>query len=392
MSNFSYERSVTMIQLHSGSHTHLIITLLSVVGEFPYRSLHLLGSEEVFKKLVRRLSDKQIIRHAETGKTVYAKLLKVSGKGQYKTIRLHSEAVPVLEWLGLREYYVQNFCRCNFPSNVYHIERNHRVAEAMAMFLKVGLEIRPYMLPTLAEELTRKRFSEPTVYPAKIIKASGTTEMSKTAFTRMVAAVFTYDECYAVYNTRSAAMKWSGMGEFKSKQNLIEIARMNGSINDVNSAILFGASGDTAIETLEASNRTGRLEYRFDGTYNHVYFFELNSNGIRHLRLFLLHRWKERLLALLFDERTRSFNNGHFEYDAYVDGAYVLSHFDGDIARLVRFKEAIEHYGYPNEVLCFPHQAKYVKNYLGSHFTIKVIDIETIEKKFGIGKDKNESK
>ena len=63
-----------------------------------------------------------------------------------------------------------------------------------------------------------------------------------------------------------------------------------------------------------------------------------------------------------------------------------------DIARLIRFKEAIEHYGYPNEVLCFPHQVRYVKNYLGSHYTVKVIDIETIEKKFGIGKDKNESK
>ena len=381
-----------MIHLDTSSHTHLLLTLLSVVGEFPFRSLHLLGNEEVFQKLVRHLCEKQIIRNTKTRKVVQAKLLTVSGSGQYRTIRLHAEALPVLGWFELSEYYTENFYKRKFQSDISHVERNHRVAEAMAMFLKVGLEIRPYMLPTLAEELTRKRFSEPTVYPAKIIKTSGTLELSKTAFTRMVAAVFTHDECYAVYNTRSAAMKWSGMGEFKSKQNLIEIARMNGSINDVNSAILFGASGDTAIETLEASNRTGRLEYRFDGTYNHVYFFELNSNGIRHLRLFLIPRWKERLLALLFDERTRSFNNGHFEYDAYVDGAYILSHFDGDIARLIRFKEAIEHYGYPNEVLCFPHQVKYVKNYLGSHFTVKIIDIETVEKEFGIGKDKDESK
>ena len=381
-----------MIHIDTGSHTHLLLTLLSVVGEFPFRSLHLLGKEEVFQKLVRHLCEKQIIRNIKTRKVVQAKLLTVSGSGQYRTIRLHAEALPVLGWFELSEYYTENFYKRKLQSDISHVERNHRVAEAMAMFLKIGLEIRPYLLPTLAEELTRKHFSEPTVYPAKIIKTSGTLELSKTAFTRMVAAVFTHDECYAVYNTRSAAMKWSGMGEFKSKQNLIEIARMNGSINDVNSAILFGASGDTAIETLEASNRPGRLEYRFDGTYRYVYFFELNSKGIRHLRLFLIPRWKERLLALLFDERTRSFNNGHFEYDAYVDGAYILSHFDGDIARLIRFKEAIEHYGYPNEVLCFPHQVKYVKNYLGSHFTIKVIDIETIEKKFGIGKDKNESK
>ena len=381
-----------MIHLHTGSHTHLILTLLSVVGEFPFRSLHLLGNEEVFQKLVRRLCEKQIVRNTETKRMAYAKLLSVSGSGQYRTIRLHAEALPVLEWFELSEYYIENFYKRKFQSDISHVERNHRVAEAMAMFLKIGLEIRPYLLPTLVEELTRKHFSEPTVYPAKIIKTSGTLELSKTAFTRMVAAVFTHDECYAVYNTRSAAMKWSGMGEFKSKQNLIEIARMNGSINDVSSAILFGASGDTAIETLEASNKTGRFEYRFDGTYRYVYFFELNSNGIRHLRLFLIPRWKERLLELLFKDQTRSFNNGHFEYDAYVDGAYVLSHFDGDIARLIRFKEAIEHYGYPNEVLCFPHQVRYVKNYLGSHFTVKIIDIETVEKELGIGKDKDESK
>ena len=333
-----------------------------------------------------------MVRHTETRETVYAKLLSISGNGQYKTIRLHAEALPVLEWLGLRKYYEDNFCRCNFPSNVSHVERNHRVAEAMAMFMKMGLEIRPCMLVPLTEKLTRNRFSEPTVYSAKTIKSVGTTEINKTAFTRMVATVFTPDECYAVYNTRNSAMKWNGMGEFKNKQYLIEIARVNGGIGDVDSAILFGASGKVALETLAEPDKSRRQEYRFDSIYRQVHYFTLDRNGIRQLRLFLIPKYKERFLSLLFKDTQRSFNSGMFEYDAYVDGVYILAHFDGDIARLIRFREGIEHFGFKSDVLCFPHQVEYVKSYLGSLSTIKTIDIDTFEMKFGIGKENSEDK
>ena len=44
-----------MITVRPGSHAHDIITLLSVIGEFPVRSLYLLGNERVIKALVRRL-------------------------------------------------------------------------------------------------------------------------------------------------------------------------------------------------------------------------------------------------------------------------------------------------------------------------------------------------
>lgn len=371
-----------MIQFRTGSHTQKLLTLLCVVGEFPYRSLDLLGNGDVYKKLVRRLCEKQIIRNTETGKMVYVKLLSVLGSGQYRTVRINREALPVLEWIGLSEYYTDNFCTRNFQSDISHVERNHRVAEAMAMFMNVGLDIRPNMLPPLEDKLTGRYFSEPTVYMAKIIKKHRTSELNKTAFTRIVSAVFTADECYAVYNTRKSVMKWSGMGEFKTKHLLIETARLNGSIDNVDSAILFGASGKTALDTLVESDKSRRLEYRFDRIYRHVHYFPLDRDGERQLRLFLIPRWKERLLQLLFEDGVRSYNNGHFEYDAYVNGVYVLSHFDGDIARLIRFREGIEHFEFENEIICFPHQAEYVRAYLGSRSRIKTIDLSTIEKAF----------
>ena len=56
-----------------------------------------------------------------------------------------------------------------------------------------------------------------------------------------------------VYNTRDAAMKWKGMGEFKALHSLTEIARLNGGVSHLDGALLFGKSYETAMETLEAS-------------------------------------------------------------------------------------------------------------------------------------------
>ncbi len=51
--------------------------------------------------------------------------------------------------------------------------------------------------------------------------------MNKTIFTCLTGALFfSLGYCYAVYNTRDAVMKWSGMGEFKTARHE-ELARMN---------------------------------------------------------------------------------------------------------------------------------------------------------------------
>lgn len=76
-------------------------------------------------------------------------------------------------------------------------------------------------------------------------------------FTRIVGAIFYPGGCYAVYNTRNAAMKWNGMGEFKALHSLTELARMNAGVQSIDSAILLGESYDTALTTLLESDKTG---------------------------------------------------------------------------------------------------------------------------------------
>lgn len=207
--------------------------------------------------------------------------------------------------------------------------------------------------------------------------------MNKTMFTRLVGALFCKDTCYAVYNTRGAVMKWSGMGEFKTLHSLQEIGRLNAGTSRVDSALLFGASDSVALQTLLESDRSRRPEFRFDSIYRHVHFVPMDGTGMRLLRMLVLPDWNEKILELLFDPETRSYNQGFFEYDACVDGVYVLSHLDGDLARLVRFREAASTQRDSCEVLCFPHQMPFLREYLGQGVSIKTIDMDSVEAALG---------
>ena len=117
----------------------------------------------------------------------------------------------------------------------------------------------------------------------------------------------------------------------------------------------------------------------FDAIYRNLYFIPMDEHGIRQLRLMTVPDWKERLLELLFDPEVRTYDRGLFEYDAKIDDAYVFSHLDGDLARLVRFKEAVENQCGNYEVLCYPYQMAFIREYLGSRVTIKTIGFDAVE-------------
>lgn len=371
-----------MVHFRPGSQAWQLIMLLSFVGEFPYQSLSLLGSERVYRALVHKLTTPQTFRHSQTGMEFTCRLLTVSGKGPDKTIRLYKGALPILEWLepDVYRHYMDAFWNHRFPGDASHRERNHRVAEVAAVCMRSGMEARPYQLPKLQNvKICRTVPAKPSLYLAKDIKKVGTTEMNKTMFTRMVGALFAPGSCYAVYNTRNAAMKWSGMGEFKALHSLTELARLNAGIGRIDSAILLGESEEIALRTLLESDKSRRLEFRFDSIYRHIHFIPMEEAGIRQLRLITAPDWKAQLLELLFEPEVLSFDRGLFEYDACVDGAYVLSHLDGDIARLIRFREAIAGRAGRFEVLGFPHQTHFLREYLGQAAAVKTIPMDAVE-------------
>ena len=327
-----------MLHFRPGSQLHRLVTLLSVVGEFPTRSLHLLGNERAYKELVHELTQPQTIRLYQTDTEMTCRLLTISGKGKSKSVRLYKTALPILEWLHPDAYrdYMDTFWNHKFPGDTAHRERNHRVAESVAMCMGVGIEFRPYLLPELQNAaILRLLPDDPVFYLGKNLKKIGQAEMNKTMFTRMVGAIFCENSCYAVYNTRESVMKWNGMGEFKTLHSLLEIGRLNAGITRVDSALLFGESDSVALNTMLESDKNKRAEFRFDSIYQHVHFVPMNHTGAKLLQILAIPDWNENLLQLLFEPDTRSYNRGSFEYDACVDGIYVLSHLDGDLARLV---------------------------------------------------------
>ena len=375
-----------MIQFTPGSQVWQLITVLSIVGEFPHHSRHLLGNADVLKWLINKLTKPQTYRNTQTGDTMTCKLLTVSGKGTSKTIRFFKGALPILTWLhpDAYEHYMDITRNHTFPGSTYNKDRNHRVAEAVAMCLKAGIEVRPHLLPKFQyQKLAPVRLSEASMYLAKDLKKLGEMEFNKTMFTRMVGAVFAGETCYAAYNTRNAVMKWSGSGEQKTCQRLTDIARLNAGVRDVTSAILFGQSEDIALKTLLESDISKRAENRFDNIYRCVHFIPMNEFGIQQLRILSVPYWKEQLLDLLFDPEVRSYNRGAFEYDAYIDGVYIFSHLDGDIARLLRFAKHAKHHTGKYEVLCFYHQMPFLREYMGHNVKLKLIDINSVEEELG---------
>ena len=370
-----------MITVRPGSHVHQLLQLLSTAGEIPVSALSLLGNERVLSTLVHKLESVQDIRFQRDGEVYRSKLIQMSGKKGERTIRLYRKGLPVLDGLypGLHERYLTSFKNHNFSSDQFHIERNHRIAEVIAMCMMAGIETRPYSLPVLQKsEIKLIVPDSPSFYISRDLKKTGD-ETNKTSYTRIVGALFYPGGSYAVYNTRAAAMKWSGLGEMKTLNNLLELARMNAGLSEAPDALLFGRDYDTTLRTILDSDKSRRPELRFDKIYQHICFIPLDENGVRLLRIIIIPDWNEKLLRALFENNQRSYNKGSMEYDAIVDGRMILSHLDGDIARLIRFREAQCSRTEPADVICYPWQVNFLKSHLGEYAGLRELEPAAVE-------------
>ena len=149
-------------------------------------------------------------------------------------------------------------------------------------------------------------------------------------------------------------------------------------------AILLGENTDLALQTLLESDKSRRMELRFDRIYPHVHFIPMTEQGTRLLRLLTLSDWHEQVLAAVFPERMRVKMPGVMEYDAQDGNTLILSHLDGDIARLVRVRQALEHSGAPYEILCFPWQSQFVDRYIGGRAQLREIGLPDLEDALGL--------
>ena len=381
-----------MKTMKPGSQLYRLMCLLSVAGEYPVKSLHLLGNKRMYRKLVKEGLSPMTVRNSVTGETLsLPRLFNLCGRGRLKTIRLYAGALPILTWFGEGEYYDSITHGYSLPMNQSHLDRNHRVGEALAVCMDAGIEILPHNLPKL--KIDRRAYlitpGSPFFLTSRAIKQIGGNddEANKTNFTRMVGGLFAGNDCYCMFNTRDSIMKWSGGGEMKARYNLQCIYEANSVKSDyVRSAIILGSSPEIAMGSIESTAKISRKEYRFDSVFWYIHYIPLNENGARLLKFFTIPNFKEKLLQFLFDDEERTFGRCSFDYDALIPSEqgnkHVLVLLDCDLARLKRFKEALQAYtDLLGEVLCFDWMARYVQKYMeGTNATIKCIPLDVIEK------------
>nr|MBQ8891054.1 hypothetical protein [Clostridia bacterium] len=369
--------------LKPGSQLHRLISLLSVCGEFPVKCLDLLGNKRLYRRVVSECTVPVTVQNPTTKENIsLPKIFILTGKGRMKSIRLYKGARPILTWIGEGEYYDSICYGYNMPMTTAHIDRNHRVAETLAAFMDAGFYYLPHTLPRLKSEgINRIITTQPLAYPSRMLKLTDNGEVNKTGFSRITGAVFAGGDCYAVYNTRNAVMKWSGEGEMKMKVNINLLSIVNSGVDHVRLPMLFfGASQEVAFRSMLAMRKATNARSRFDMFYPRIHFIPLNQYGAKFLKFISIPGWREHLLELLFGEDQIA-KLTSFEYDAKINGTYILSHLDSDLCRLNRFREAI--IDDPNdkyEALCFEWQYDFVKKFLGDLAKVTVISFDEVDK------------
>ena len=380
-----------MITIKPGSHVQTLLSILSFVGEFPMRSLHLLGSARSYKDLVYKLTRPQEFRFPDKGERFTCKLLTVSGRGKNKTIRLHRSALPLLKFWDEDAYdnYLYEFNDHAFSGNPRHVNRNHLMAETAAMCMRAGIEANPLYTPEIMDEDIRQlNPDEPCFFFGRDLKRLDDYELNKIRFTRLAGTIVYSGGLYYTYNYREEILKWMGDGEQKIKFYLQSVFY---GLRDLDyrldeAAVLFGANYDLALDILQEMAEKKFLEHGIFKTYSDVMFVPMDSFGIRLLRLITTPNWQEEILDALFYENERSYGKGIFAYDAIRNEKYYLSFLDSNILRLFRFhKAALEREG-TFVVACHQEQLPFLQTYFGDSAKFAVVNTEKLESILNIEK------
>ena len=379
-----------MIQVMENTSAYNIIFLLALAGEFPMSGLDIIGNR---KMLLRRIDDMlqpQDYKNPDTGQEIKSlTVLLKCGKGEMKRLRLSKRAYPILEWIGMKDYYDQRYGKMPMRGNESHVERNCRVAEVMAMMMMAGLN------PELNLVQNKK------LYPGYIdikttlqnnIGSSSEVGKQKVGFTRVIGAFATGNMFVPIYNTRNKRMVWKGNAESKLKNSCSTFAKRYCGTDEIEQVILFGSSYQVGVEMVNNKEFVAVEDRRkttpttcFGNLYNKITFVPLDQFGVRLLRLLLCDNYVERATRLVFPQYQKNQRMDVFEYDGYVDGEYILLFFDSELNRLTRFyNEMLRRTSDTARIICYREQLDFLRQlFSGTNIRVKfsTVEIDEIEAK-----------
>ena len=89
-----------MIRIKRGSHAYILLCFMGLIGELPYKSLHLLGNSQTVRRVVEKMCVKEEYINDETKEVFEVKAFIQSGAGNKHTIRLSKKALNKLASTG----------------------------------------------------------------------------------------------------------------------------------------------------------------------------------------------------------------------------------------------------------------------------------------------------
>ena len=342
-----------MIHFEKGTVAWRLVEVISVCGEYPYRSLCILGNERELRKRVKQMSEPQKYRFENGGPDVECCALTLSGKGRMKNIRLRKEALPLLREIGTADSYLCRFPPGSFRGDYSHIDRAHRNAEIIAMCYMAGVTVME------GDETLSAGAGQSFFMLAKGVKSDGLDSINKTGFTRLSRVLYCGNVKYAVYNTRDRAMRWDGGGEQKVCEQLHADAYYG-----FGGAIVFCRDlriGFQVFRQEHIKNSTLKLSR----IYGSCRFFTLDPVGVAALKLSVLPGWYDRIRQVVFANcklPPSSYADPSTFYDAFDGEQYWLLFADGDFRRLQEFRRAVK--SSKAAVVCAGSHTDFLREYL----------------------------
>ena len=369
-----------MFRLQENKKLINILTVIALVGEMPLAAASQLGSHEAYRKMFYELEKKQVYENTKDKKKMCVKLINMSDKGKLRRCRLYKKAIPILDWLELRRYYEETFPNNRVSGGEQNRFRNDMVAEAVMMMLESDIEVLPTELPELRLSNRYNSFNgRSCFYSTRHLKRTLNKGINKIVSSRIVGALFSGNNVYAVYNTRSSPIKWKGMNELKTRFILTDLARINADVSECNSAIILGKDDKTILNSFFNNAECKDKDFRFDKIYQNVYAVPQSPRGIEMLQLFKIKNFQEKILAYMFEKKNRSINSG-YGWHAVVDGEYVFSYLDSNIAALSRFYETAKRGKDKKKfmVICYDFQEKFIKELFEGIASVATIPFQII--------------
>lgn len=385
---FLNSRRVEMIKFVPGSHTYSLISLLSVVGEFPTYSLSLIGNRRTLQGLITRLNNVHEVRD-NTGKTLTkGRIINIIGKGLKRRIRLDNDALPLVEYLGLKDYYTETILKNRFPSDMSHLERTFRFAEIAAIFMRSNIEFRTQYLPKLQVKESIKRIQKQTIfYQSRLFKAIKLPEYNTLVRnSKIIGMMIAFDEAFLVYNFRSCWLRKMMEGESKILLFVDLLARYNFEVKQTKSAIVFGKSYKVALRTLKSYIPMSSKNIRLDDVYKNIFFIPNTDFGTRLVRFFTIRNWREKILASLFGAKFDSKSIDGTIFHAVEGDIVIFSFLDSNLTGLMCFRDFLINTKRTGGIICYPEQEKLVKEYFGSKIKIKTVSIDRVEEVLKVNK------